>query len=377
MLHRTIKTETGIKWRVYKFENDDEFNTFLHDTEKYFKASTKILSSGSFRPTEMSFIKSLADDLAYQDLNLTVSDLFVITKENVSLKISDEERKQKLIRRASTTPTEKVSKSTWTPEELGLIWTDTVENIAKRFNKSLGSVNTQRKIFLSENPDFIIPEVAKKQRPKKEKAAKEVKNDWSAEQLALLWSKPAMTLAQEIGKNYREIGRKRVEWCLANPDFLIPHVAQFNSKGLPNKVERKRRADGWTEEQEKLIWEDTIENLVSVLDKSYGSIYAKRQDFLLKNPDFIVPECAKTVRKTKAKAITHPVVEVTKPVEAPTLFDKAIEKATEVKKKRPYNRKPKKETETENKSFSDVANFLKQLPAMPKKIKMNGIELEF
>jgi len=375
MQHRTIKTETGLKWRVYKFVNDDEFNTFLHDTEKYFKASIKILSSGIFRPAEMSFIKSLADDLAYQDLNLTLSDLFVITKENVSLKIADDERKEKLIRRASTTPTEKVSKSTWTPEELGNIWTDTVENIAKRFNKSLGSVNTQRKIFLSENPDFIIPEVAKKQRSKKEKAEKatEVKNnDWSAEQLELLWSKPAMTLAQEIGKNFREIGRKRIEFCLANPKFVIPHVAQFNSKGLPNRVERKR--NDWSEEQEKLIWEDSIENLVSVLAKSYSSIYFKRQDFLDKNPDFVIPECSKTVRKKKA--ITHPIQEIKAVAEEqkhPTIFN-VVEKLTEVKKKRPYNRKPK---ETVNNSMKDVADFLKQLPAMPKTIKMNGIELEF
>lgn len=374
MQHRTIKTETGLKWRVYKFSNDDEFNTFFHDTEKYFKSSIKILSSGSFRPAEMSFIKSLADDLAYQDLNLAVSDLFVITKENVSLKIADEERKEKLIRRASITPTEKVSKSTWTQEELGNIWSDTVENIAKLFNKSLGSVNTQRKIFLSENPGFIIPEVAKNQRKKKlEKSSKEVKdNDWSSEQLSLLWSKPAMTLAQEIGKNFREIGKKRVEWCLNNPNFIIPHVSQFNSKGLPNKVEIKRRTYGWTEEQEKLIWEDSIENLVSVLDKSYTSIFSKRQDFLNKNPGFIIPECSKTIKKSKA--ITHPIQEIKAVTEIihPTIFD---EKLTEVKKKRPYIRKLKETTV--NNSMKDVADFLKQLPAMPKKIKMNGIELEF
>jgi hypothetical protein len=373
MIHRTIKSETGIKWRIYKFSNNEEYNTFLHDTEKYFKASTTILSSGVFRTSDMNFLKSLADDLAYQDLNLTSSDLFIITKENISLKISDEERKKRLIKRAST-QIEKVSKSTWTPEELGFIWSDTVENVAKQLNKTESSINLQRKIFLSENAGFIIPEVAKKQRPKKEKvekAEKEVKNnEWTDDQLALLWSKPAMMLAQEIGKNYREIGRRRVEWCLANPKFIIPNVSQFNSKGLPNKVERKRRSDGWSEEQENLIWEDTIENLVSVLNKSYGSIYGKRQDFLGKNPGFIIPECAKTVKK---KNISHPIEKIKS--DAPTLFDKAIEKATEVKKKRSYNKKLK-ETSFQN-NMKDVAEFLKQLPSMPKKIKMNGIELEF
>jgi hypothetical protein len=375
MLHRTIKAETGNKWRIYKFSNNEEYNTFLHDTEKYFKASTTILSSGAFRTSDMNFLKSLADDLAYQDLNLTSSDLFIITKENISLKISDEERKQRLIKRASA-QIEKVNKSIWTPEELGFIWSDTVENIAKQLNKTESSINLQRKIFLSENTGFIIPEVAKKQRPKKEKVEKAEKapkvknNEWTANQLALLWSKPAMMLAQEIGKNYREIVRRRVEWCLSDPKFIIPNVSQFNSKGLPNKVERKRRSDGWTEEQENLIWEDTIENLVSVLNRTYGSIYGKRQDFLEKNPGFIIPECAKTIRK---KNISHPIEKIKS--DTPTLFDKAIEKATEVKKKRSYN-KMSKETSIQD-NMKNVAEFLKQLPSMPKKIKINGIELEF
>jgi hypothetical protein len=387
MLHRTIKSETGLKWRVYKFDNEDEFNTFLHDTNKYFKASTTLLSSGRFRTAEMNFIESLADDLAYKDINLTQSDLFVITKENTSAKLADEERKVKLIKRASkveetTEKGKRGRKSSWTPEELGLIWTDTVENIAKHLGKSISSVSLQRRIFLSENPGFIIPEVAKKQ--KSAKVDKPTQNeDWTAEQTALLWSKPAMMLSQEIGKTFREIGRKRIEWCLANPDFIIPYIAQFNSKGLTNKVERKRRTDGWTTEQENLIWEDNIENLVSVLGRSYHAIYMKRQEFLAQNPGFIIPECAKTI-KTSAKKITHPIQEIKEAAKADTvattLFGdagsgKTIEvKKPEVKTKRPYNRKPK---EVENNSIKQVADFLNQLSKMPKKIKMNGIELEF
>jgi hypothetical protein len=335
----------------------------------------------------MNFIESLADDLAYKDINLTQSDLFVITKENTSAKLADEERKVKLIKRASkveetTEKGKRGRKSSWTPEELGLIWTDTVENIAKHLGKSISSVSLQRRIFLSENPGFIIPEVAKKQ--KSAKVDKPTQNeDWTAEQTALLWSKPAMMLSQEIGKTFREIGRKRIEWCLANPDFIIPYIAQFNSKGLTNKVERKRRTDGWTTEQENLIWEDNIENLVSVLGRSYHAIYMKRQEFLAQNPGFIIPECAKTI-KTSAKKITHPIQEIKEAAKADTvattLFGdagsgKTIEvKKPEVKTKRPYNRKPK---EVENNSIKQVADFLNQLSKMPKKIKMNGIELEF
>jgi hypothetical protein len=378
MIHRTIKSETGIKWRIYKFFNNEEYNTFLHDTEKYYKASTTILSSGLFRTSDMNFLKSLADDLAYQDLDLTSFDLFIITKENISLKIADEEKKQRLIKRAST-QIDKVSKSTWTPEELGFIWTDTVENVAKRLNKTKGSVKLQRNIFLSENAGFIIPEVAKNKSSKKEKVEKvkkEVKsNEWTAEETALLWSKPAMILSQEIRKNIREIAKKRVEWCMTNPNFIIPYVAQFSSKGLSNKVERKKRINGWTEEQECLLWEDTIENLSDILGKSKQSVYMKRQKFLQRNPKFTIPDCAKTVKNT-IKSIEHPIQEIKKAnnVLAPTLFDKAIDKATSVeRKKRPYNKKQKKE----NTSMKEVADFLNQLSKMPKKIKMNGIELEF
>lgn len=391
MLQRTIKSESGIKWRIYKFENEDEYNTHLYDLNKYFKSSIVVLSNGKIQTKDIAFIESLADDDAYKNLELANGDLYVITRENLSIKLADEEKKVRLIKRASKEETtekgKRGRKSSWTPEELGFIWTDTIENVAKQLDKSESSVSLQRKIFLSENPGFIIPEVAKKQ--KSAKVDKPTQNeDWTTEQTALLWSKPAMTLSQEIGKTFREIGKKRIEWCLANPKFIIPHVAQFNSKGLPNKVERKRRSDGWTTEQENLIWEDSIENLVVVLGRSYHAIYMKRQEFLERNPGFTVPECAKTIKKTKAKKITHPIQEIkeankaAETVIAPTLFDKALENANkpEVKTKRPYNKKPKgveKPKELENSSMKEVADFLNQLSKMPKKIKMNGIELEF
>ena len=69
---------------------------------------------------------------------------------------------------------------------------------------------------------------------------------------------------------------------------------------------------------------------------------------------------------------------------------KAVEVATEVKKKRAYNRKPKNtvsspvsspvsntSSNTSSTPMNDVADFLNKLSVMPKKIKINGIELEF
>lgn len=265
MQSRTIRKQGVFSFRIYKFDTKEELAIYSVSVSKFFKESTSIILEGKLTQENFDLLKHSADDLAYQDLKLKIDDFFIYTKENLSLKASEANKKDKIqkfnteligikkqynLKNKKIAKLKNIDKYHWTPEEEGFLWSGTPEEVAKLLKKSSSSIYQKRKKYMEQNPNFIYPEKCKKE-------TKQIKNykpsnymplnykpflhkKWSDEDHNLLWSDSGKNLVSILNRTYDAIYQERYKYCRENPNFIIPIIAKFKiPKGFSNKIEEK------------------------------------------------------------------------------------------------------------------------------------------
>ena len=334
----TIRKELTKKFRVYKFKTQEEMLEAKDLFEEFFKKSVSILSSGKFADGNLKHIESLADDYAYMDLKLKLGDPFMITEEN-ELKTSHEERMHRRLKSGvQTTNPKKITKSKitkgkltpvtkpisfekkhgWSGEQLGYLWEGTADEVAAKVCKSAASVYSERKKYLTAHPTFVIPDKCKAK-----KKVEKVEIVWTTQEISLLWSNSARDLKDNFNRSYREIHNLRHAYCVENPTFIIPLVAEFKSDGLlnpvepkPEKVKKSKEANFWTDDELCVLWDDAALLVASIVGKSYQSVYHRRIQWCIENPSFIIPLKAHFKPPKECMNQVEEVVEVIAMVEA-------------------------------------------------------------
>jgi len=239
MNQKTIQRNVGHPevHRLYKCTSEEELTSTIEDYKKHYRESITILDKGKFSLLNSKFINTIATE-TWDDLKLENGDLFLFTREDLVKKENDRVKKQKFAKRQTkekVAKVQKVPKNHWTDEQLALLWDGTIEEVSKKLNKSYGMVYTMRKVYLSENKSFIIPENAKAKRKKKEVKAKEVKpakekvipNHFTEDEMSVLWESDGKAVAALVNKTYQSVYAKRCEYCRSNPEFTIPTIAKF------------------------------------------------------------------------------------------------------------------------------------------------------
>lgn len=410
---RTIRKQGVSYHKIYKFESQEEMNSMLAEFAKYYKQGVRVLFDGKFTFRDFEFIESTADDMAWKDLNLEIDDFFIITKENLSVRSIEDERRDKQKRLASVDPafarkrsgvikaTKKVVANTtrWTNEQLGFLWSGTKEEVGKLVGKKPEYVYARRAIYLRNNPNFIVPESCKTQRTKE--IIKQIKNmktnkrNWTKEELALIWTAPINELVKKLpGRSYHAIYMVRLKHYQLNPNFVAPPEANakepkiYLPKVLAENVpvveasntvmhveDKRKKCVRWTSEEVDMLWKGNCQEVFDMLGgcRTHDAIAFKRYEYINNHPDFVVPDNSgyfKKAAKKDTKAIAQQII------------DNLPKKQQTVSKSTSPSPKLVKNVTNEvkdivNKEMNDLAQLLNSLAVKPKKITVNGIQLEF
>ncbi len=378
MLQKTIQKKVGNPEtvRLYKFSSNSEMNEIIADYKQNFSRSVTIIDNGRFSKAKTTFINSLATE-TWDDLCITDTDYFLLTREDLAIKDADEKRKVRLAKRGieplntSTTlspikPFKTGRVTDWTPAEMAKLYSGTIKEVAAALNKTYAMVYARRKKYEEENPTFVVPECATRPVAKKvvkEKPAyKQIVSELTQAEVDILWNNSSAELRAKYAGIFQSIfviATMRNEYCKMNPDFVIPLSAKFNPNGLPNKVEQKVRANakaetkltgGLTEDQMSVIWDGSGKEVGAIIDKHPNAIYHSRIAYCKANPDFIIPAISgfkppvevnntvETVQPTTVTEVAEVVAEVKEVKE--TIIEPKIE-VTEPAIKKKRGRKPK------------------------------------
>jgi hypothetical protein len=385
---RTIKNEVGTpnSYKVYKFSTAEEMYNLKADYEKHFRNSVLIQDSGVLLSTSMRYIESLANDLSYKDMRLEPHDFFMITKENVSLKLDDDAKKKRKL----NAPALKLTvRDDWTHEESQWLWLGTKEEVAEQLKKSVINVSKQRALYLGANPGFIPPADTITIR-KNAKAEKPDTSIWIKEHEDLLWLHPGVRVRELTKHNLLEISNKRYEYCINNPDFEIPLTSSYlKPADLKNKVERLHKPKiekempnlVFTPEDMLILWSDNATNVGNLMKpkRTYSEIHIARHEYCIANPDFEIPLIARfsPSKHILNKVEVHVRKNAKKEEDTKVLpkVDTVVADATDVPDK--LMKSTKKSSKQKEMSMSDIAKFFNQLTVKPKKMTVQGIELEF
>jgi hypothetical protein len=351
MLQKTIQRKVGNPEtvRLYKFSSSSEMNEIIADYKQNFSRSVTIIDNGRFNKAKTTFINSLATE-TWDDLRISDTDYFLLTREDLAIKDADEKRKNRLAKRGISTldtsstlspikPFKTGRVTDWTPAEMAKLYSGTIKEVAAALNRTYAMVYTRRKKYEEENPTFVVPECATRpvaQKVVKEKPAyKQIVSELTQAEVDILWNNSSSELRAKYAGIFQSIfviAAMRTEYCKMNPDFVIPLAAKFSPNGLSNKVEQKVRANakaetklisGLTEDQMSLIWEGTGKEVGAIINKHPNAIYHARIAYCKANPEFIIP----------AISGFKPPVEVTNRVEIvqPTILTEVVAEVKEVK----------------------------------------------
>ena len=420
---RTIRRQSGDAYRVWKFNTEDEMKGQLLDISTFFKQSTRILESGTVTSSSLELIKNYADDLAYQDLKLSCGDLFLFTKENLSVKTIEASKKEKAKFNNNGTPRSinnkelirSPKKHGWTLEQEGYLWAGTAEEVAKIVRKRPNAVYIKRSKYMASHPNFIVPDKCKSSRKRSdvvinkpnEKTAENNFKWWTKTEVDMLWEDSGHNLVEILGRTYGSIYQKRLEFLKNNKDFVIPIAASFKlPEGLDNKTEELSPAFSnpvkfidavveneevddmrWSKEELSKIWLGSLEEVAKMLEgkRTEAAIAFQRAKHRKENPEFVIPDAAKkrkayTKRQNRDLKNEGAVLEETKLQPEKIQVVKQPEIRNEEVQQIPQSSSPresKAQVPATIGSMSDIADLLNRLKVKPKRIKVNGIELEF
>lgn len=170
-------------------------------------------------------------------------------------------------------------------------------------------------------------------------------------------------------------------FMITKEDMLRKQADQKNMRVIltpPTQEDliKKKSNSRWSPEEEALIWDGPAEEVANCLNRTIGSIYAKRKEYKDNNPDFIAPPEAKSHTKSDRKPGTK---NKPKTLPAPQPGSKIISVATTT----PNTKEEVVEKNVESKKAVDEGFTFKlngnnvTLPSKPKKIKAGDIEIEF
>lgn len=369
---RTLNKQVGkeLVHRVYKFSSFEELDAEIEIYQKYFKNSVQIQSHGEIDEGTLQVLKNLDKDNVVSSMDLKMHDIFLLTRESISKKLSEEERMKKKLNKESTNKTTgepKQRKNGWTKEQLDLLWQDTAEKVADMIGKSANSVYLERSRYRQANPDFVVPECCIAKRTS-DKEVEEIK--LTEEQEKLLWSDTATNLSNIFNISARRINKFRYDFCKQNPDFVIPKSANFHHSELTNGKEKAKSDYYWDDTQNEFLWQGTTKEVAELLSKSENAIYHARRNYLQSNPTFVIPAISKF--KTP-KGFSNPMEEVKKE-ERKKVVKEALAKPAKQNKSAKQKAATTKKT---NKTIKEIANLFNSLDEKPKRIKIGDIELEF
>lgn len=331
----TICKNGDDKNRIYKLKDEKELIEVKEAFKKYFKNSVTILSFGKFSDGHRKHVEAIANDYAYMDLKLVNNDLFVITRESIC-RHTDEDRMNRIIQKGGKISKITKSKKTklrkinpinkrlygWSGEQIGYLWDGTPEQVADKLGKNVQSVYRERRKYLKENKNFIV-------------ANTKVDTPLTPDEVLVLWSHSSKILKKDLIKSYREIHNLRYKYCLENPSFVIPLVAEFNPSGLINAVEpkpikvkkEKIESNSWTNDAIDLLWLGNGQAVAETIGKTYQAVYHKRIAYCMTNPTFVIPLVAEF--KVPSKCINS--VEISPEIVAAiSIHDRAEDTRNEV-----------------------------------------------
>ena len=155
---RTVKRDLKTNYKLYKFDTEKEMNETISEFDNYYKKSITKMFYGELKTSDMIFIDNLADDLAYKDLEIKVNDLFLLTRENISLKIVElnKSKKNKNKLEKMEQKKNKIEKRRWLKSEINLLFSSDLESVAQVLNRTSAAISAKRSEFLKQNPNFVF-----------------------------------------------------------------------------------------------------------------------------------------------------------------------------------------------------------------------------
>ena len=372
MLQKTIKRSIGSpeSVRLYKFTSAKEMDEIVADYKQNFTRSVTIVDNGRFNKSKVAFINGLANE-PWDDMHITDTDYFLLTREDLGVKDADEKRKTRLAKRGITTldtsttlspikPIKTGRITDWTPAQMAKLYSGTIQEVATALGKTYAMVYNRRKKYEEENPTFVVPECATRTVQKKEitrPAYKQIVSELTQAEVDILWSNSSAELRNKYANVFQSIfviSNMRTEYCKQNPDFVIPLAAKFNSKHLPNKVEEKVKpakalpASNLTADEMSIIWDASGKEVGKLLNKHYNAIYSARIAYCKANPDFVIP----AISGFKVPAGLNNQVETVQTVIEPAIL---VEVAKEVEQEvKQVVEEPTVEIVTEKKVLSNL-----------------------
>lgn len=359
---RSLNKATGktLTHRIYKYNTLEELKQEMSLYEKHYKPSVEIQSHGRIDDGTLAILRNLDNENVVNDLGLKFNDFFLLTRENISIKIADEERLQKRILRKKAS-TLNITKKTSLEDKGQILWSGDAKEVAEKLGKTRNAIYNDRSKYLELNPGFIPPIVPKKSK----KTRKYVRRKFSEDEMKLFWNNSATNLAPILKLSSKRINEIRRNYCQNNPDFIIPETAKFKFKVKnPNKPNFH-----YSNEDINILWSADCKTVSELLKRSENAITQARRKYCVKYPDFIVPAVAKysipNSLFNKAEVVTETVPHVI----AQSVITEAIANTES-----PLETKS---TSINTENIGDIATFLNSLKVKPKKIKIGDMELEF
>lgn len=398
--NRRLAKSGQFVYRLYKASSEDEAFAQVEQISKHYHRSVRIEKWGNVVEKDIISFQNMCDDLAYLDLKLKVGDSFILVKEITSLKLEDD---KKIIR--SKNHHKILPKSSkWTDEQLKHLWRGLPDIVAKIVNKTVDEVEKERKNYIKNNPGFEYPKECKP--PRKNAKVVVEKKPWAQSELDVLWDFAPKQMSLLLKRTVFEIADKRREVCLQNPNFIIPASAKFNKLDLPNKYEEvtkfsekllqnveiqnsdlQNEKNGgripgfWSDPKNiHILWNNDVDEICKLLDKTPKAVYQQRLVFLSKNPGFVIPKASGFVlKKQTGYDFSYEGEEIKK--EQPTVTvtphtqeERRVEPIPQVIETQQQSQTTQPQ---EVNTIQNIANLLNQLSVKPKKITVGDITLEF
>lgn len=375
---------------VYKFDDEQTLQEHLDDFDLHFKKSIKVLHSGKFDKIAEDFLKMVEDDNIWHDLNLQKGDIFCITKENVTFKSYEEDRKEKKLKKqqapkeieAVVAPVKEVK--SLTPEEINLLYSATIHEVVDKLNETglkhngkkftYAIVYNKRKNYEEQNPKFIVPDSAKG-RLRKETVSKKTIKDLNQSQIDYLLNNPIADVKRNLSLTVFQIRDLRIEYCKLNPDFIVPRISGFDPTGVVNnklqeKPEKPAKVNPnlFTDAEISLIWDGSGREVADTLGRTYQSVYHNRVAYCKQHPHFVIPASANftpPLEVTNKVEFIEPIVKERKIADIPVCTKSVV--------------KDKAKTEVvENSELETILQAFGKLGQKPKAITLSsGIKIEF